>query len=189
MAQSRRKKRQLVPAGSPSTMPSGGARVPQRSWSQLASKRKTNELASSGDSSEPANRHPAPTAGSANSAVTGEEAATCSRQLVSPEGGVTYAAALAGPVAQFQPVGPLKPTAMDSDSSEPAASSETVNRRMSRDMFWPLSDKPNGTTTHALVTNACLPAAERSNTTPIFISGVRDNRAFLPGCERPVLAV
>jgi hypothetical protein len=44
MALSRRKKPQ-VPAGIRSTMPEGGARVPQRSSSQLAGIRKANELA------------------------------------------------------------------------------------------------------------------------------------------------
>ena len=143
MALSRRKKRPLVPAGS-------------------RSKSKANELASSGDSSEPANRRPAPIAGSAplsaSSAVTGEQAATCSRQLGPPEGGVTYTAALGWPSPLFQPGGLLKPTAMDSDPSEPAVSSETVNRRMYSDMSGPLSDTPVGTTTNAQVTNACLPA-------------------------------
>jgi len=128
MALSRRKKKPLVPAGSRSTMSGGRVRVPQRSLSQLVGKRKANELASSGDSSEPTNRRPAPGAGSAalpaTSEVAGEQAATCSRQLVPPEGGVTYAATLAVPVAPFQPSGSLKPTAMGSDLSEPAVSSE-----------------------------------------------------------------
>jgi hypothetical protein len=153
MALSRRKKKPLVSAGSRSTVSGGGARVPQRSLSQFAGKRNANEVASSGDSSEPANRRPAPGAGSAplpaTSEVAGEQAATCSRQLVPPERGVPYAAALAGPVAPFQPSGSLKPTAMSSYLSEPAVSSKTVNRLMSSDMFGPLSDKPDGTTTHA----------------------------------------
>ena len=68
---------------------------------------------------------------------------------------------------------------MDSDPSEPAVSSETVNRRMSRNMSRTHSDMPDGTTTHAQVTNVCFPAAERPNKTPIFISGDRDTRAFL----------
>ena len=130
IALSPRKKKPLVLAGSRSTMPAGGARVPQRSSSQLAGKRKANELASSCELSEPANRRPAPTAGSAplpaTSSVTGERAATCSWQLVDQEEGVTYAAALAGPVAPFQPSGSLKPTAMDSEPSEPAVSSAHV---------------------------------------------------------------
>ena len=81
--------------------------------------------------------------------VTGEQAASCSRQLGPPEGGSTYAAVLAGSVVPFQPSGSLKPTAMDSDPSEPAVSSETVNRRMSKDMSGPLSDMPDGTTINA----------------------------------------
>jgi len=60
----------------------------------------------------------------------GEVAAACIRQLVSPEGGVRYAAVLAGSVAPLQPSGPLKPTAMDSDPSE----------SMSSDMYGPLSE-------------------------------------------------
>jgi len=46
-------------------------------------------------------------------------------------------------------------------------------------MSGPLSDKPDDTTTHAQVTNVCLPAGERPNKTPIFISGARDTRSFL----------
>ena len=64
-----------------------------------------------------------------------------------------YAAALAGPVAPFQTSGSLKPTVMDSDPPEPALSSETVNRRKSSDMSGPLSDKPDGNTSHAKVNN------------------------------------
>ena len=63
MALSRRKKKLLVPTGSRRNMPAGGARVPQRSSSQLVGKCKAIELASSGDSSESANRRPAPGAG------------------------------------------------------------------------------------------------------------------------------
>jgi hypothetical protein len=91
MKQSRRKNKPLVPAGTRSTMPAGGARVAQLSSSQLAGKRKANELGSSGDSSEPDNRRPAPTAGSvflpATSSITGEQVATCSRQLGPPREG------------------------------------------------------------------------------------------------------
>ena len=176
MAMSRRKK-PVVPAGIHSSTSASGARAPQR---LLAGKRKANKLASSGDSSEPAIRRPAPGAGSAPlPAVTGEHAASCSRHLVSPEGGETYAAVLAGSAAPHQPSGSLKPTAMDSDPSESAVSNETVNRRMSSDMSGLLSGKPDGTTTNAQVANTCFSAGERTNKTPIFISGVRDNRAFL----------
>jgi len=181
MALSRRKKMPVVPVGMRSTISKSGARAPQR---LLAGKRKANELASSGDSSQPAIRRPAPDAGSAplpanSSEVIGEHAASCSRHLVSPEGEETYAAVLAGSAAPHQPSGPLKPTAMDSDPSQTAASTETVNRRMSSDMSGPLSGKPDGTTPNAQVANTCLSAGELPNKNRIFISGARYNRAFL----------
>ena len=184
MSLARRKKKAAVPAGSRSTAPGGGAGVPQRTSGQLAGKRKANELPSSGDSSEPANRLSAPSEGSAplptsGSAVTGELAASCSGQLGPPEGGATYAAVLEGPVVPFQPSGSLKPTTMFSDPSVPAVSSETVNSHISSGMSGPLSDTPDGTTTNAQVANTCLPAGERRNKRPIFISGFRDARAFL----------
>ena len=59
-------------------------------------------------------------------------------------------------------------------------------------MSVPLSDKPDGATLNAQVANTCLPPGERPNTTTIFISGVRDTRAFLawlpdgPAQEREV---
>ena len=68
---------------------------------------------------------------------------------------------------------------MDSDPSEPGVSSETVNRRMSSDMSGPPNDMPDGTTINVQVANTCLLAGERPNKTPIYISGVRDTRAFL----------
>jgi hypothetical protein len=71
------------------------------------------------------------------------------------------------------------PTAIDSDMSKSAVSSETANKRMSTDMSGPLSDIPNGATLNAQVA-ICLPARERPNMTPIFISRARDNRTFLP---------
>jgi hypothetical protein len=43
-----------------------------------------------------------------------------------------------------------------------------------------MSDKADGTTPqHAQVTNTCLPAGQRPNKTPIFISGATDIRTFL----------
>ena len=62
MAMSRRKKKPVLPAGIRSTTSLSGARAPQRLPSLLAGKRKANELASSGDSSQPAIRRPAPDA-------------------------------------------------------------------------------------------------------------------------------
>ena len=141
MAFSRRKKKPVVPAGIRSTTSASGARAPQRLPSLLAGKRKSNELVSLGDSSEPANRRPATGAGSAPlPAVTGEHAASCSWHLVPPEeGGETYAAVLAGSVAPLQPSGSLKPTAMDSDPSESAVSFETVNSPSARGHLIPSS--------------------------------------------------
>ena len=75
-----RRKNPAVPTGRRSTTTRSGATVSQ----QLAGKRKANELACSSESMEPANRRPAPGAGSApllaNSSVTGEQAAVGSRQ-------------------------------------------------------------------------------------------------------------
>jgi len=42
-----------------------------------------------------------------------------------------------------------------------------------------LSDKPDGTTPYAQMTNTCLPSGERPNKTPIFITCVSDVCAFL----------
>jgi hypothetical protein len=113
------------------------------------------------------------------SAVTDEQAANCSRQFGPAVGGETYAALLAGPVAPFPPSGSLKETAMGSDQSEPAVSSET-DRRMSHDMSGPLSYKPDGSTPHAQVANTCLAAGQRPKT-PIFITGFSEVRSFLVG--------
>jgi hypothetical protein len=111
--------------------------------------------------------------------ATGEQAASGGRHLVSPEGGATYAAITAATVATQQPSGPLMPKAKGSDPSEHAVSQETAPRRTSSDVSGPMSGVPVGTTTNAHVDSASLPAGERSNKTPIFITGVDGNRAFL----------
>jgi len=46
-------------------------------------------------------------------------------------------------------------------------------------MSGPLSGMPDGATTNAQVAKGCLPAGERPNKTPIFISGVCNTRYFL----------
>jgi len=182
----RRKKKPAVPAGRRSTTSGSGARASQ----QLAGKRKANELACSGESMEPGNRRPAPGAGSAplhaNLSATGEQAAVESRQPAAgnrqtePSGGeATYAVVLAGPVALSQTSEPLKPTATDSDLSEPGVSMKTTNKRVSSDMSGSLSGIPDGTTSNVQVANSCLPAGERPNKTAIYISGVIDARSFL----------
>jgi len=60
-----RRKKPVVFAGSRGITSGGGARAPQRPSGQLTGKRKANEVASSGESFEPANRRPAPSEGSA----------------------------------------------------------------------------------------------------------------------------
>jgi hypothetical protein len=90
-----------------------------------------------------------------------------------------YTAVLDWLVTKIQPSGSLKPTAMDSDMSEPAVSRKTANRSMSSDMSGPLSDKTDGTTLNAQVANTGLLAGQRPNKTSIFISGIHDTRAFL----------
>ena len=168
-----------MPVSRRSTTSGSGARPSK----QLTGKRKANEQASSGDSKEPVHMGPAPRAGSAylpaTSSVTGEKAADSSRQPGPSGGWATYAAVLAGPVATCQPSGPHKPTVMDSDPSKPGVSIDISNRRMSQDMSGPLRGTPDGTTHHAQVANACLPAGLRTNKTPILILGASDTRNFL----------
>ena len=102
---------------------------------------------------------------------------------------MTYAAVLAGPVASFLASGSLKPTAMGLDLSETAVSSEIVKRRMCSDMSRPLSDNPDDTTTHAQVTNACLPAGERPNMTLFLIPEFVTPVISCPVCGHLALAV
>ena len=81
----------MVAAGSRGTTLSRRPKASQRPPSLNAGKRKANELVNSGGSTEPANRRPAPGAGSAPlpafTSVTGEQAALGSRQLGSPRVG------------------------------------------------------------------------------------------------------
>jgi hypothetical protein len=111
-----KKRKSVVSAGSRSTTLGGGPKASQRPPNLNVGKRKANELVNSGDSTQPANRRPAPGAGSAPlrafTSATGEQAALGRRQLGSLEGGVTYEALLAGPLAPSQPTGSFKPTAM-----------------------------------------------------------------------------
>jgi hypothetical protein len=102
---------------------------------------------------------------------------------------VTNAALLVKTFAPQQPSGPLKFTGMDSDPSETAVSTESANRRMSRDISGHLSGKPDGTTPNAQVANTCLPAGQRSNKTSNFIAGYTDVRTFLACCGHLALAV
>ena len=159
LAMVKKKKRPAVPAGRRST-PSGSRTTASQ---QLAGKREASELASLGNFMEPANRRPAPGAGSLPvptiATATGEQAAPGSRQPGSSGVGATYAAVLSASVAPSQPIGTLKPTAMGSDSSESAVSMETTERRMSQEMSGRLSSTPDGTTNHTHVAKASIPAS------------------------------
>jgi hypothetical protein len=88
----RQKRKSVVPAENCSTTPGGGMHASQRMSARLAGKRKANELASLGDSSEPATRRPRPSGGTVTLSalvadIMAEQAADCSRQLESPEDG------------------------------------------------------------------------------------------------------
>ena len=50
---------------------------------------------------------------------------------------------------------------------------------MSFDMSGPMSGMPDDTTNNVQEANGSLPAGERTNKAPIFISEVNDNKAFL----------
>jgi hypothetical protein len=77
---------------------------------------------------------------------------------------------------------------MDSDMSEPAASSETAIRRMSSDMSGPLSDIPDGATQKAQLANTCLTAGERSNKRPFLFQEFVTPVLSWTGCGHPALA-
>ena len=82
-------------------------------FSSLAGKRKANELVSSGDSLESANRCPTPGAESAplpaNSTVTGEKAAVGSRQAGPSGGRATYTMYCPGPSHRLSKLGHSNP--------------------------------------------------------------------------------
>jgi len=108
---SRRKKKPAVPLGIRSNISTSGAKAPQRLFT---GKRKANDLASSGDSSENAIRRPAPDAGSAtlpanSTAVMGEHAATCRWHLVSPREGRRTRLSWPGPSPLFSQVAHSRP--------------------------------------------------------------------------------
>ena len=185
MALSRRKK-PFVPADRRSTTSGCWPRAPQRQSGHLASKREANDMASSGDSFDCVNRRPAPVAGftalPAKFTVAGKQASDCSRQLVPPGGVVRYADFWPGPSPHFSQVGRSSLQPWIRTYLNPLCR-PTANRRMPSDRSGPLIDNPEGTTKHAHVANTCLPARERPNKTPILISGVRDDRAFLASLQ------
>jgi hypothetical protein len=184
MVMSRRKKKPVVPAGSRSTTSGGGARAPPTSIESVQGQAQCQRAGKLGRLVWAREQAPSTrrwVRASSRHLFSHEPTSFCWHPATrASEGGVKYAAVLAGSVAPFQPRGSLKPTAMGSDKSEPAVSTETANRRMSSDMSESLSDKPDGTNPNAQVAITCLPAGQRPNKTPIFITGVSDARTFLP---------
>jgi hypothetical protein len=147
-----------------------------------AGKGKAAELSTSDGVSESAARRPAPSglAVKASAAVcaTDELTAGTSRQPRPMEGGPAYAAVVAGRALPCQESRPLKPTAKGSGTPEPAASSEEDFTRTSLgDVSGPLSRISAGTTPDTpMKTTTVIPAGERHNKTPIYVSGVTDTR-------------
>jgi hypothetical protein len=120
--------------------------------------------------STPAARGAAPDA----TGTSGAPTPSSSRQQEDTSGKPAYVAVVAGSTNPHQPSGQPKPITNVSVSSESATSSEAANRRMSVDMSGPLSSTPAGTTEAGAV-----PAWERPNKTPVFVTGVTDTREFL----------
>jgi hypothetical protein len=118
----------------------------------------------------PASRRPAPDAHDTSGAPT----SSTSRQLGDTAGKLACAAVLAGDSNPRHSSAQPKPIATGSDPSEPAASSEAATRRMSVDMSRSLGSMPAGTTEAGAV-----PAGERPNKTPVFVTGDTDTRGFL----------
>jgi hypothetical protein len=135
--------------------------------------------------SEPAARRPAPSAlaveGSAAVCAADELTAGTSRQPRPIEGGPVYAAVVAGRAVPCQESGPLKLTAKGWGTPEPAASPEADFRRTSLgDVSGSLNGMPAGTAPDTpMQTTTVIPAGERHNKTPIYVSGVTDTRDFL----------
>jgi hypothetical protein len=152
-------------------------------------KRKANELDSSdsGGSLEPATRRPAtlPKPGVSSAPLPtqakgtppqapekcmGEQPETSGRQL-------SYAEAT-------KPSGTLKPTAKETGTAAVAAASKDAAHRHksagpSGSVLGPLSGKPEGTNFTAAQVEGRVPPGERSNKTPVYVSGVSNTRKFL----------
>ena len=132
MIMAQKKKRPSVLAGRRSTTTGSGSSASQ----QLAGKRKASELASSGNSMEPANSRPAPGVESlplpATPAVRANKLPLAAGNPIHPGWGPGV---LSGFVAPSQTSGTVKPIHMCSDSSESGVSMETSERRMSKDMY------------------------------------------------------
>jgi hypothetical protein len=169
-----KKKKLKVSVRIRSTSSGGSAIASQRSSGQLAGKRKTKELGSSVESSEPAVR-PLP----ANpTEATGKIAANGSQQLGSSENRMSYMAVLAATLAPQNTSKPLTPIVEGCNQSIAVTSTERPPRRMSTDMSGQMSGMPVGTTTSAQLANIDVPAGQRRNKKRISITGVTETRAF-----------
>lgn len=105
--------------------------------------------------------------------TTGEPAAGTSRQLHTTERGTARAVVVAGSANPEQPSGLPEPIANVSDISEPAASSEANNRRMSpKDMSEPSDGMPAGTTSTVQgVNKGSFPQANDLIKHPLLLQG------------------
>ena len=144
---------------------------------QQDSKRKASHL-NSDSSGEPATRRSAQELASESSVcvftpVEGQVAQS-SQEPTRP----AYAEVAAGRAALLQS-GSLKPTAMESNSSDPAASSEAATGACRKTCPGLLSGTPAGTTSAASKAATPVPGGKRRNRTPIYITGVTDTRGFL----------
>ena len=74
---------------------------------------------------------------------------------------------------------------MDSIPSDPGVSMEIPKRRVSNNVFRPLSHMPDGTTENVQVNNASLPAGQR----PILFQVLVTPVPSLSGSEHPAMAV
>jgi hypothetical protein len=130
---------------------SGLAKAPTR---REDTKRKASQLGLD-STGEPTSRRPAPelASGSSSCATTATEGQVAISGMEKQR--PAYAAVAAGRAALPQS-GPLKPIAMESDSSDSAASLETTNRRMSQDKSCDLSGPLSGT---PVVTNSAPASA------------------------------
>jgi hypothetical protein len=88
---------------------------------------------------------------------------------------------VAGRAVPRQESDPLKSKATGSGTAEPAASSEADRRFMSLgDVSGPVNGMPAGATPDATEDPTTgVPAGERQNKAPIYVSGVTDTRGFL----------
>jgi hypothetical protein len=146
---------------------------------------KAAELSTSDGVSEPATRCLAPSTldveGSAALSVADELTAGSSRQPGLMEGGLAYAAVVAGRAVPCQESGPLKTTANGSGTPNPLSYlRQTLGARLFETCPGLLNGTPAGTTPDTpMQTTTAVPAGQRHNKNLIYVSGVTDTRGFL----------